>query len=116
MIQAPCLYCGKKLMAKDELVGRNVKCPACNHVFHIPKERIGVDEYKPRSAVKYDEQFWEGKTDEEIAETLLISDEDQTERSLKKEKQQWSFLIPRYDDLTLFTLSVTFLLLLLISG
>jgi hypothetical protein len=109
MIQIACLYCGKKLTAKDEWVGRNVQCPECNHIFHIPKKRLGEDEYKPRSAVKNDEHFWDGKSNEEIAEVLLTTEE-------QREKRKLAFLIPRYDDLTLFTLSVTSLLLLLISG
>ena len=31
--------CGKKLLAKDDVRGKNVKCPNCSKVLHVPVDR-----------------------------------------------------------------------------
>jgi hypothetical protein len=59
---------------------------------------------------------WEGKTDEEIAEQLLPEAPAAQERRRQAVRKRLSPLLPRYDDLTLFALTVTFLLLFAINA
>lgn len=35
--------CGKKMQVKDELAGRQVKCPACQNAVTIPQQEVEVD-------------------------------------------------------------------------
>lgn len=115
MLHLPCTYCGKRLTADESWVGTNVKCPGCGHIFHIPKKRIEPPNYKSQAPIKQDEAFWDKKSDEQIAQILLPKQEGPDETELAVEKHRWRFLIPCYDDLTLFTFSVTFLLLLALN-
>jgi hypothetical protein len=147
MIQVSCLYCGKKLTAKEEWVGRKGKCPACNHTFFIPRENA-ADEERRRKA-----EYWDTKSDEEIAQLLQggwvagtsdieekrLPDENRSDLIRKRKEDYWAhksdeeiteillesdeeaeatrpFFMPRYDDLTLFTLSVTLVLLLMMNA
>jgi hypothetical protein len=148
MIQVSCIYCGKKLAAKEEWVGKRVMCPACKHIFFIPDEATLRDESKTNENKKRKAAYWAGKNDAEISDALLngfTTEAPQSDKQhpkndsraevIKKRKEEyWSskssdeivhmlleseeeaeatrpFFLPRYDDLTLFTLSVTLLLL-----
>jgi phage FluMu protein Com len=33
----PCTHCGKTLQAKDELIGKQVRCPSCKEIFTVQK-------------------------------------------------------------------------------
>jgi hypothetical protein len=153
MMQLSCQYCGKKLTAKEEWLGKRGKCPACNHTFFIPdmarvREEMSAEEERRRMAA-----YWAGKSDEEIAQSLLnghagealhhegkgAQDEERAALIKKRQEEYWAhksdeeiveilleggeeaevtrpFFFPRYDDLTLFTLSVTLLFLLMTNG
>lgn len=43
MIEVSCL-CGKKFRAKDELAGRQVKCPECGQSFVVPSAKAEADD------------------------------------------------------------------------
>jgi hypothetical protein len=150
MIQIPCLYCGKKLTAKEEWVGKKVKCPACTHMFFIGKGHRPVNENAANDSAKHDDRYWAAKSNQEIAQMLLnrydikipdktAEDEEHAEALHKRQAQYWEsksdeeiahmllepseepevarpFFVPSYDDITLFTLATTFLLLLFING
>ena len=34
-VRTPCPSCGKTLAVADELAGRRVKCPGCQHIFRV---------------------------------------------------------------------------------
>jgi hypothetical protein len=113
------MYCGRKIRAKANLIGRKAPCPACGHRLLIPKPPTPSEETaEPDSpaAISNQAQRWDGKSNKEIAKLLL------RDRLLKPGHQERttvglavSPLLPRYDELTLFALSVTFLLLLVIN-
>jgi hypothetical protein len=58
---------------------------------------------------------WAGKSDREITENLLPQAMTEEPRQQQAVRKAFSFLAPRYDDLTLFALSLSFLLLWLID-
>lgn len=119
MIHFSCMYCGRKIRAQAKLVGRKAPCPACGHRLLIPKPPAPSEETAapdPPATTPTQTQLWEGKSNKEIAKLLLrdrlLKPGDQDRANIR---QAISPALPRYDELTLFTLSTTFLLLLAIS-
>jgi len=50
-ITLSCPSCGKHVLARDESAGKNVKCPGCGTVLHVPAAKVyaaEVDEPAPR--------------------------------------------------------------------
>jgi len=119
MIHFSCMYCGRKIRAQARLVGRKAPCPARGHVVLIPKPAPPSEQTAapdPPAATPTQAQLWEGKSNKEIANLLLrdrLLKPGDRERAITKAAA--SPLLPRYDELTLFALSVTFLLLLAIN-
>lgn len=119
MIEFPCLYCGQTVRAEEGLAGKRVECPACGHFVMVRERKVG-DALKsvpeadgPEEA---DASYWVGRSDREIAESLLPRALTKEQRQKQAVKKAFSFLAPRYDDLTLFALSLSFLLLWLIDA
>ncbi len=110
MIRLACVYCGEKLRAKDALQGKQAKCPVCGHVLRIrstPAPETKVTEHHFGDITPTGTLEWEGRSDIEIIEQL---DEKAILRHIKP-KRSLSFMLPQYDDLTLFALSVTLLII-----
>jgi DNA-directed RNA polymerase subunit RPC12/RpoP len=120
MIELPCIYCGQSVRAEERLAGKRIECPACGHSVMVRQRKVGdalkpahdADEGKPEAS------SWEGKSDRKIAESLLSRTRTRTkeERQEQAVRKAFSCLAPRYDDLTLFALSLSFLLLWLIDA
>lgn len=109
------MYCGRPVRAGERLIVEGVKCPACGHVVVAPektpdnaREPVLADRGRREKVAA----FWATKSDQEIAECLLPA-EVMTEQQRRRRTIQglFSFLIPRYDDLTLFALGLSFVLL-----
>jgi len=119
MIRFSCMYCGRKIRAKDKLACKQARCPACGHRLRIPKGPTAEAEpakvAEPAVAQK-DTPLWKGQSNKEIA-TLLLKGKAFTpeQRQRAATKDAMSPWLPRYDELTLFALSLTFLLLLAIN-
>lgn len=116
MIRFSCMYCGRKIRAKDKLACRQARCPACGHRLRIPKaptaEAEPAEVAEPAVAQK-ETPLWKGRSNKEIGK-LLLKDKAFTpeQRQRAATKDAMSPWLPRYDELTLFALSLTFLLLL----
>jgi DNA-directed RNA polymerase subunit RPC12/RpoP len=120
MIEFSCIYCGRPIRIGADLIRQRIKCPACGHPVLVcekkPEDASGpAPEEEARKAKAAD--FWAAKSDQEIAESLLLPAEVLTEqqRQRRAEQQLFSFLVPRYDDLTLFALGLLFVLLWLVN-
>ena len=119
MIRFACMYCGRKIRAKDKLACKQARCPACGHRLRIPKAPTAEAEpakvAEPAVAQK-DTPLWKGRSNKEIANLLLkgqaFTPEQRQRAAAKDAMSPW---LPRYDELTLFALSLTFLLLLAIN-
>lgn len=117
MIRFACVYCGRKIWAKDRLAGTQVNCPACGHTIRVkptaePEPQTRQTVYNaPAEALD-----WRGKSDREIARELRKR-RPLTEQEKKRQaiRQTLSSFTPHYDSLTLFALSWAFLLLLLLG-
>jgi DNA-directed RNA polymerase subunit RPC12/RpoP len=108
VIRFKCIYCGQRILAPDDGVGKKGKCPKCNHELVVPQSTKG------RPAISPDKEpiperpmprvpAWEtgsGFGREEAEEELI-----------KLFKESFGFLVPTYDKLSLFLMTVTLILL-----
>ncbi|MCX5645262.1 MAG: hypothetical protein NTZ17_11360 [Phycisphaerae bacterium] len=120
MIEFSRIYCGRSIRIGADLIRQRIKCPARGHPVLVcekkPEDASGpVPEEEAKKAQAAD--FWAAKSDQEIAESLLLPAEVLTEQQRRRraDQQLFSFLVPRYDDLTLFALGLLFVLLWLIG-
>ncbi|MDI6448707.1 hypothetical protein [Anaerobaca lacustris] len=116
MIRFACMYCGRRIWAKDRLAGTRIPCPACGHIVHVRTPSRAKDEKALRDSVSTDTPDWRGLSDRQIARELRKH----RATTGHEEKRQamtraLSPLLPRYDSLTLFALSSAFVLLLLLE-
>jgi DNA-directed RNA polymerase subunit RPC12/RpoP len=119
MIEFPCIYCGRALRVQDRPAGRRVKCPACGHVVMAGARQISEEKLPlvaDGKATKQEASYWAGKSDQEIMECLLPKARTKDDQTKWVIKESFASLIPRYDDLTLFALSLSFVLLWLVNG
>lgn len=119
MIRFACMYCGRKIRAKEKLACKRAHCPACGHRLRIPKPATAAAEpakVAEPSAAQNEAKLWEGRSNKEIGK-LLLKRRPLTAGAGAHEatREAMSPLLPRYDELTLFALSLTFLLLLAIN-
>jgi len=119
MLEFPCIYCGQLIRTEERLAGQHIECPGCGHSVAVRRKQLG-DALKPVQAVEEEKQkeasAWEQKSDREIVENLLPQALTQEERQKQAVNDAFSFLTPRYDDLTLFALSLSFVLLWFINA
>lgn len=111
MIHFSCMYCGKKIRAKDKLVGRRAPCPACGHRLLVPKPTAAppeADAEAMRPGTRRKTRKWSDQSDGMFFADGSFGDKEQARAALR---QSMSPLVPRFDELTLFAMSVTFLLL-----
>jgi DNA-directed RNA polymerase subunit RPC12/RpoP len=103
VIRFKCIYCGQRILAKEDGVGKKGKCPKCGHELRVPKSTQG------RPAISTDISERQQKTKEALAllKNALDSPDDTAE--LFKEKAGW--FIPTYDELSLFIMAITLILL-----
>ena len=119
MIEFTCIYCGNSVQAEESTTYRRVKCPACGHSIAVRNRKIGSALRCSRDSstdTPDADKDWEHMSDEQIAEKLLSRTLDTNESDKNAAKMLLSPLIPKYDDLRLFALSLAFLLLVLIDG
>src|SRR4030042_2297481 len=103
MIRFKCIYCGQKVKTPDENGGKKGKCPKCKSMILIPAAQ-------PANAV-----------DGSQSETISIENspiglgniEFCEDIEPEYEKRWFNFLIPTYDELSLFLTSVALILLAL---
>ncbi|MGB7581645.1 MAG: hypothetical protein WBL85_04260 [Sedimentisphaerales bacterium] len=100
MIHFKCIYCGQRIAVNDDLAGRNGKCPTCRHQLRVPIQTApltGVDTAE-RKKKATEEFFLTNNTDASDDLTDLV-----------REDAGW--LIPVYDEMSLFLMSMTLILL-----
>src|SRR5512138_2724795 len=116
MIRFACVYCGKHVTAEDARAGKLGKCPACSHIVRVPRKPVPPS--VPAAGSGPDNKAalarqWDHVSDRDIANALL-ADRPGAEEATKVARWAAEPFLPKYDDLTLFVLSATLLLLLVI--
>ena len=108
MIRFKCIYCGQRVLAPDGGADKKGKCPKCRHELVVPKSTKGRPAISPNKEPipERPKQYipaWEpgsGFGRDEAEEALI-----------KLYKESFSFLIPTYDELSLFLMAVTLIAL-----
>ena len=103
MIRFKCIYCGQRIAVNDDLADRQGKCPTCRHQLRVPKPV----QTTPSTSMDIAER--EKKAIEwcELMNTEKDSSDDLAD--LVREDAGW--LIPVYDEMSLFLMSMTLILL-----
>ncbi len=94
MIRFTCEKCGKKIRTPNKSAGKKGKCPKCKSPVIVPSLA--------------------DKSDAEIVREVLGA-KPRCDSRHRAEGKRRGLLRPHYDEVTLFSMSVTFILLLLIS-
>ncbi len=113
MIHFKCVYCGQRIVAKEEGRGKKGQCPTCKHIICVPPE------FKPESDLAPLTLVPETPPKEHSSETAkdpsAITEEfpppDSLEDLTDLYEEKYGFLIPNYNELSLFLMSVVFIIL-----
>ena len=123
MIRFRCQKCNNKVTAPNLSSGIEAHCPKCKHVMVVPGPNVSADQKNTSSSVTYDQQKnATGSSHQSTANQaksiaaqgrLVSNDPGETKQDDTKKKA--SFLRPYYDETTLFSMSITFILLCMMS-
>ncbi len=129
MIRFACVYCGAKVTARDTQACQQAKCPACGHRLRVPARHVAQpppagnaepDPSRPQAEGPHAgagepaaAARWGGMSNKQIAKALLKKPLRPEQEERLATRRKLLPLLPHYDDLTLFALSATFLLLAL---
>jgi len=105
VIRFKCIYCGQKMLAQDDGRGKKGKCPKCSHLVVIPWTTKG----RPAISADASEQLQQVK--EAIATATLDTAQDSSDDVAEVYEEKAGWFIPTYDELSLFLMAITFILL-----
>ena len=108
MIRFKCIYCGQRILAKDDGIGKKGKCPKCAHLLTVPKSTKG------RPAISSDKEPMPVPPQIRVPawdEDSCFGRIDAAGELTELEKEALGFFIPTYDELSLFLMAVTLILL-----
>jgi hypothetical protein len=120
VIKFKCIYCGQRILAKDDGAGQKGKCPKCAHLLTVPESTKG------RPAISFDKEpmpdrprpprvpEWEHVP--EWPERQNKMPEEQAEALAELCKESFGFLIPAYDKLSLLLMALMFILLFITNS
>ncbi|NLZ07204.1 MAG: hypothetical protein GXY19_18710 [Phycisphaerae bacterium] len=114
-----CYYCGAEISTEAGQIGTLIVCPGCGHRVRVPRPGL-ADASPPQadrrsSAVRKDAAAWEHLSNQEIRDTVLYEALPRAEKLRVNLKRAFAFVLPRYDDLTLFAFGIAFVLLVLLD-
>ena len=118
MVHFKCIYCGQRILANDDGRGKKGLCPKCGHTIYVPlvfkpDSNLAPLALQPVATPK--EHLSEtGKDPSVITEEFPSTDSLDDLTDLYEEK--YGFLIPNYDELSLFLMSAVFLILYFTSS
>lgn len=121
VIRFKCIYCGQRILAPDNGAGKKGKCPKCRHELRVPKTTKGrpaissdkepLFEHPVLPAQKSVPEKVKPQQQTLNRDTLEIPD-DMTEVY----EEKLGFLVPTYDELSLFLMAVTLISLYLTNS
>lgn len=113
-MQVKCIYCGAEVSTDKSQIGKLVACPECGHRIRV----CAVEPLRtapPQNKGQRDPTAWEHVSNEEVRNTVLYEALPQAEQFRVDLKRMFAFVLPRYNDLTLFAFGVAFVLLILLD-
>ena len=119
MIHFKCVYCGQRILANDDGRGKKGLCPRCGHTIYVPQafktdSNIPPLKLEPLTAPYPKKQICETGKDPSVIEEFPSPDSPDDMTDLYEEKL--GFLIPNYDELSLFLMAVVFVILYFTSS
>lgn len=113
MIRFKCIYCGQRILAPDDGVDKKGKCPKCNHLVVVPWTTKGRPAISPNKEPiperpKPSVPEWDKDTHQMTPK--------QADVLIELCKESFGFLIPTYDELSLFLMSVTMIVFYLANS
>jgi hypothetical protein len=116
LIRFKCIYCGQRILAPDNGAGKKGKCPKCQHELRVPKSTIsrpaiGIEKTEPINRLK-DTASQKNLPLTKIPDMPEYPDD--AIADLIEEKAGW--LIPVYDELALFLMAATLILLYIVNS
>jgi hypothetical protein len=109
VIKFKCIYCGQRIVAKDDGVGKKGKCPKCDHLLTVPASTKGRPAISPVKEPMPDQP--EPLHVEEWEKNPLLGPNESSEVLTELFKESFGFLIPTYDKLSVFLMAVTLIIL-----
>jgi len=116
MMRFKCIYCGQRIVSRDDGAGRKGKCPKCLHLLLVPRTTKG----RPAISIEKTEPMQHPKDaaagrDSGFTKPHDLPEEQKYESAeLFEEKAGW--FIPIYDELSLFLMAVTLILLCAVNA
>ena len=114
MIRFKCIYCGQRILAPDDGFGKKGKCPKCNHILVVPgitagRPAISPDkEPMPEPPRKY-VPAWD-------KDRITYMTDEGADALIELCRESFGFLVPTYDELSLFLTAVTFIVLFAVNA
>jgi DNA-directed RNA polymerase subunit RPC12/RpoP len=115
VIRLKCVYCGQRILARDDSRGKRGKCPRCQHPILIPLDPTNpqADANKisssPLALAPLQNDALQSSKDPSVIEEFPPAEPTGDLTDLYEEK--YGFLIPNYDELSLFLMAVVFIIL-----
>jgi len=119
VIRFKCVYCGQRIVAREDTVGERGKCPKCSHLLRVPwtmKGRPGIGGYKNKLLQDHITSQTSSRDGAAGYRPGILTEEPPAInfQYLYGEKAGW--LIPTYDELSLFLMAFTLLILYATNG
>lgn len=106
MIRFKCIYCGQRIAVNDDLAGRQGKCPTCRHQLRVPKPV----QTTPSNSMDTAER------EKKALEEFYLTDADSSDDMADLVREDAGWFIPVYDEMSLFLMSITLILLYALNG
>ena len=103
MIKFKCIYCGQRILAKDDGAGKKGKCPKCAHLLTVPESTKG----RPAISIEKTEPINQQK--EYVPEWAKDPPITYYDNSTELIRERFGFLIPTYDSLSVFLMAITWI-------
>ena len=111
MIRFKCIYCGQRILAPDDGRGRKSKCPKCGHELVVPWQTKG----RPAVSVEKTESI-AARTSPPVSQSSYSEGSEQflgiDEETIEVYEESLGFLVPAYDELSMFLMAVTWILMI----
>jgi DNA-directed RNA polymerase subunit RPC12/RpoP len=112
VVHFKCIYCGQRIWAREDGRGKKGLCPKCGHTIYVPlafkpDSNLSPLALQPLATPK--EHVPEYDKEPSVTEEFPSPDSPDDLTDLYEEKL--GFLIPNYDELSLFLMAVVFVVL-----
>ena len=118
MVHFKCIYCGQRIWAREDGRGKKGLCPTCRHTIYVPLAFKPDSNLAPLAlqpvATPKEHLSETGKDPSVITEEFPSQNSPDDLTDLYEEKL--GFLIPNYDELSLFLMAAVFIILYFTSS